>query len=258
MRRLHLVEVEDLEGLPASIRNAMTDYLRFVTRLVPLYAAAVPVLRNLLASTGESRILDLASGGGGPIVHLRPQVAAAVGRPVRLTLTDWHPNRPAFEAAAAAGDGLVDFVAERVDARAVPPHLRGVRTLFTALHHFRPEDARAVLDDAASRGAPIAVFEVTERSPQAVASMLLVPLSILLVTPFIRPFRWSRLLWTYLVPVVPLACLWDGIVSCLRTYRPGELLDLAQGAGGPTYAWEAGTLHSAPGARVTYLSGRPA
>jgi hypothetical protein len=36
-------------------------------------------------------------------------------------------------------------------------------------------------------------------------------------TPWIRPFRWSRLLWTYVVPIIPAVLLFDGIVSCLRT-----------------------------------------
>src|SRR5450759_4223616 len=36
-------------------------------------------------------------------------------------------------------------------------------------------------------------------------------------TPWIRPFRWSRLLWTYLIPIIPLVFLFDGVVSCHRT-----------------------------------------
>ena len=49
--------------------------------------------------------------------------------------------------------------------------------------------------------------------------------------PACPPFRWSRLLWTYLVPVIPLVLLFDGIVSCLRSYRPDELLKLVAIAG---------------------------
>ena len=43
---------------------------------------------------------------------------------------------------------------------------------------------------------------------------------VLLVTPLIRPFTLSRILWTYLLPLVPLTCWWDGIVSQLRAYTP--------------------------------------
>ena len=47
------------------------------------------------------------------------------------------------------------------------------------------------------------------------------------VTPLIRPLRWSRLLWTYLIPLVPVITLFEGLVSCLRTYSVQELHDLA-------------------------------
>jgi hypothetical protein len=116
-----------------------------------------------------------------------------------------------------------------VDARAVPAELAGFRTLFAAFHHFLPADARRILADAAAARQGIAIFEATQRSRRALLLMVLLPVVILLVTPFIRPFRWSRLAWTYLLPVVPLAALVDGIVSCLRTYTPAELRQLAAG-----------------------------
>ena len=37
---------------------------------------------------------------------------------------------------------------------------------------------------------------------------------------------------TYLLPIVPLAVLFDGFVSCLRTYTPAEIRDLAQAVEG--------------------------
>jgi hypothetical protein len=43
------------------------------------------------------------------------------------------------------------------------------------------------------------------------------PLFLVLVH-FIRPFRWSRSFWTYLVPALPLVLLLDVIVSWLRVY----------------------------------------
>ncbi len=88
--------------------------------------------------------------------------------------------------------------------------------------------------------------------------MLLVPLMVLLTTPLIRPFRWSRLFWTYLIPVVPLTSLFDGLVSCMRTYSAQELRELAEGAGTKTYLWEIGELKRTAGLiRITYLVGVP-
>ena len=57
--------------------------------------------------------------------------------------------------------------------------------------------------------------------------LLLTPIYLWIATPFIRPFRWRRLFWTYVVPLVPLTCWWDGLVSQFRAYTPSELEDLA-------------------------------
>jgi hypothetical protein len=66
--------------------------------------------------------------------------------------------------------------------------------------------------------------------------------------------RWSKILLTYLIPLIPLAVLWDGLVSCLRTRTPQELLALTSRF--PQYEWEAGYARGAWLAPV-YLIGRP-
>ena len=82
------------------------------------------------------------------------------------------------------------------------------------------------------------------------------PLRVLLTTPFIRPYRWSRLFWTYVVPALPLVLLFDVIVSVLRLYSVEELRDLT--AGLDQHDWDIGTVRARPiPLRITYLIGVP-
>jgi hypothetical protein len=77
-----------------------------------------------------------------------------------------------------------------------------------------------------------------------------------IATPFIRPFHWNRLLWTYLIPLIPLICWWDGLVSQWRAYTVEELLELTQGL--HDYDWTAGRVPiKGLVGHVTYLSGIP-
>ena len=85
--------------------------------------------------------------------------------------------------------------------------------------------------------------------------MLLVPLLVLFVTPLIRPFRWRRLVLTYLIPVLPLAILWDGLVSALRTYSVEEMKDLVSEF--PSYDWTVKVMRSAHGESLPTLVGVP-
>ena len=87
---------------------------------------------------------------------------------------------------------------------------------------------------------------------------LLVPLMVLVMTPFVRPFRWSRLAMTYLIPVLPLVMLFDGLVSCLRTYSVQELCELTARLEAHHYRWDIGAVKGkASPIPVTYLIGVP-
>jgi len=256
MRRLHLIEIEDQPWCPRVLRDCATDFLQFSLNAARSYAPAAPMLRRLLSESGASRILDLCSGAGGAWPTLSQEVTGPSGAPVPICLTDAYPNLDAFARVNAVTEGQVAFRRQPVDAADVPAELLGLRTLFTSFHHFRPDAARALLEDAVRRRQPIAVFEATQRSPAAILATLFSPLTVLLATPFIRPFRWSRLFWTYLLPLIPLLVLFDGLVSCLRTYTPAEMTEMTREFG--DYHWEVGEEKGKGPLPITYLLGYPA
>ncbi len=240
--RMHLVEIHDLASCPPSLRDALTDFLAFTENLAGAYDPVAPLLRHALERTKARRIVDLCSGAGGPWRRL----AAQVGVPVLLT--DLYPHRGAAP--------NLPLHPTPIDARAVPEELEGFRTMFTSFHHFRPVEARAILADAVRRGQGIGVFEIARRAPLELAVIAFTWLGTLVSVPFMRPWRWSRFLWTYLPPVLPLVGTFDGIVSCLRTYSQAELSELVRGL--DSYDWEIGDFRAGWALlRGTYLIGIP-
>lgn len=259
MRRLHLVELEDLPWFPRVLRDGGTAYLELAERISGHARQALEPLERVLEATGETRIVDLCSGGGGPATSVVDALARR-GRAVTVTLTDLYPNVPAFERAAKMTGGRVVGRAEPVDATAVPAELRGVRTMFNAFHHFRPEVARSVLADAVAQRQPIAVFEIVSRELPMLGALVLAPLTVTISFPFWRPFRWSWVPFTLLLPLMQLFVLWDGVVSWLRVYGEDELRELVDGVDTPPdWVWELGRvrLGRLP-VHGTYLLGHPA
>jgi len=128
-------------------------------------------------------------------------------------LTDLYPNLK------SASHPHILWLAEPVDATRVPQKLGGVRTMFFSFHHFRPDAAKAILKDAFDRRRAICIFESGSGTLLGLISMIGVPVAVLALMPFARPFRWAYLLFTYLIPVMPLVVFWDGSVSMLRTCR---------------------------------------
>ena len=255
--RLHLFELEDQSWFPTTIRDLATDYIHFLETTLRLHQPVVALLGEALRTTQSEHVIDLCSGGGGPIPALQ-RALAAEGLELRFTLTDRFPNLPAFHRAETTSRGRITFVGHPVDARTIPEDLKGFRTMFNSFHHFRPTDAKAILRDAAEAGEPIGIFEIPERALRLILPLVFTPLFVALATPFIRPFRWPRLFWTYVVPLVPLTCLWDGIVSQGRAYTMEELDRLIQDLTRDSYEWRTGQvpIPSTPG-RLTYLLGYP-
>lgn len=262
MRRFQLIEIEDQAWCPAVIRDGLTDYLQFVSDRTEPYATAAPLIADAVRNNrngngnGVVPIVDLGSGAGGPWRRLVARISAESVE-VLVCLTDLHPNVDAFRALERETDGRVRGDVRSVPADRVPADLIGFRTIFTAFHHLSPDVARRVLADAVANRSGIAVFEATPREWKVLFIMLLVPLMVWLSTPFIRPFRWSRLFLTYVIPAIPLVALFDGIVSALRTYDRGELAALAHESD-PTgqFTWEVGLAGRAPVSMV-YMIGTP-
>jgi glycosyltransferase involved in cell wall biosynthesis len=252
--RLHLFEFIDQDWWPASLRNLATDYLHTVSTRLGIFDAAAGVLARGLGASAGGELLDLGSGGRGPLPRLRRLLAEQHGVEADVVLTDKYPNAEAAERARAEG---VTYLDRSVDALRVPADLRGMRTLFSALHHFRPEEARAVLADAQARGVPIAAFETVRRTPGGLLSMLLVPLFVLLFTPLVRPVTPLRLLLTYGVPVAPFIIFWDGVVSALRAHRPEELRALTASLAREGYTWEVGEARVPGKPPISYVLGMP-
>lgn len=251
MRRLHLVELEDLPWVPESIRDGGRDVLDLLFARAGFYRGLVDRLRALIEVTGERQLVDLCSGGGGGALAMRALLDARERGELRLLLSDRYPNAAAIARVRALGDPGVTYHPEPVDALAVPPAFRGIRTMYGALHHFTPEQVQRLVQSAVDDRAPLAFFDVAaspalRRLPLALAPVagllnlaLLIPMPLVL-TPFVRPFRWSRVVLTYALPAIPALFAWDGTVSAMRAYQPDELLALARATrGADDYAWEA-------------------
>jgi hypothetical protein len=257
MRRIQFIELHEQTWFPSTLRNEITDALQCGSRHLMAYAPISGLLQRALDASGSRSVVDLCSGGGGPWLDLSPKLRGGTAA-YRIWLTDLFPNREAFESVKAASANSVDFHGIPVDAMKVPAELAGFRTMFSAFHHFPPVHARAILQNAVNAKQGIGIFEITSRTASAVGMMFLWSLTPFAFAPATRPFRWSRLFYTYLLPLIPLVLLFDGIVSCLRTYRTGELRGLIEELGATEYLWETGEQSGTfGGLPITYLIGYP-
>jgi hypothetical protein len=253
MRRVQLFEFLDQSWLPGRLRTAVTRYLTATYATTPFPVLWAAILARALDRCQSGGVVDLGSGAGGPMELVLDELARLKHWP-QVTLTDLYPE----PTSAACSTPSISYWPEPVSAARVPPQLQGLRTLFVTFHHFAPPLARAVLQDAFRQRQPICIFEATSRTGPAIAASFLIPAMVLLLTPSVRPITMYQIVFTYLIPVIPLLAVWDGLVSQLRTYSIAELKELAADFTAPEYEWEFGLIE-AKGIlyKTCYLIGRP-
>ncbi|MGE5447109.1 MAG: hypothetical protein ACM3PR_02020 [Bacteroidales bacterium] len=257
--KLRGFEFEDQPWFPVTIRDSMTEYLRFLFNTFQLYKPVWPLVREALKKTNNTTILDLCSGSGGAMEGIYENLKLAYRQDVKIVLTDLYPSLLMFKHLHDKTGGGISYVAMPVDACSVPLELEGFRTLFSGFHHFQPDKAKAILSNAIACRKEIGIFDGGNKSFWMILAIIIVhPVMFLFCTPFIKPFRWSRLLFTYLVPVIPFCTVWDGIVSITRLYRPEEMEQLAREADSNNhYNWISEKVKNKYGMSIAYLIGTP-
>jgi hypothetical protein len=254
MRNNSLVEIHDHPAFPPLLRDLFTDALQSIWSFSNSYRPTVPRLRSILDHLGNHEVLDLCSGAGGPLITLAPSLQSAASPTIHICLTDKYPNHQAFE--RASHNSTFSYESRSVDAAHVPADLPGLRTIFSSFHHFNHLEARNILADAFHQQRAIAIFELANPAFKTMLITSSIPFLAMFLTPRIRPFRWSRLFFTYIIPIVPFALMFDGLISCLRAYSQQELHTLVEGLSTPTYQWDIGEDRSGL-LPITYLIGHP-
>jgi len=255
MQRKAWFELHDHRLYPGFLRDLVTDALQGVWNATEIYFPIARRLERSIAASGAKRIIDLCSGAGGPWIGLTRKLKGDESIHPAIVLTDKYPSRGAIRTIQDTASGLC-FYPDAVDAVNIPSNLTGFRTIFSTFHHFGPSEAHAILKDSFQRRQGIGIFEAAKRDLRTAAGVIVVPLLALRITPRIRPFRWSRIFWTYLLPVIPLTLWLDGVLSCLRAYTLADLLELTRGLESDTYRWEIGEEQGGP-VPITYLVGCP-
>lgn len=244
MNRHNWKEIHETEYCPAFFRDALTDFLSFFIRISAIYRKAI----RMILPRKPTRFIDLCSGRGLYAecfqIFLRRH---APGIRCTLLLTDRFPHRTGFSSEAMD----ISYHPERMDAADAIRELDGTFLMFSALHHFPPEELRHLLRTAQEQKKELAFFDYCTPFPliQYPALLLLTLPLVWIATPFLRPWSFRRFFWTYPLPVIPLLILIDGLLSRVRAYTVRELREICREIPGA----EAGRYLHGAGWSVVYL-----
>lgn len=257
MKRIHLFEFEDLQWFPAWLRRCLTRLIIVMHKLLNSEQELAQLLAGILKSSDEKQIIDLCSGSGGPMVEVSHLLKEKYEMEIKLILSDLYPDMASAQEINALQNHIL-YWSKPLDAQKADSQLHGLRTMVGSFHHMAPREARKILEAVVKSKQPICIFEISDNSYPKWLWWTAIPinfLTCLFITPLVRPLGWQQLVFTYLIPVIPLCFAWDGAVSNARTYTLNDLDQLLEGLQTNDYQWEKGVLKGK--ARKLYLIGKP-
>lgn len=224
-KRFELWEFGDQPWFRGWWRETYLDCLNIGLRSGGQFRRLHRVFAAWAAQCPGASVLDLGSGGGGPIrTMLRTAERNGFALP-RILLSDLFPSIEHYrELERRFGSERLSYVAEPVSALAVDRRDLRLRCICSTFHHFRPDQAAALVRDAVEHADGLFIAEPLQRDLRHVILVLLAgPLPYLLAPFTADRFGWRKLLLCTLLPIVPLLVMFDGLVSVLRTYAPEEI-----------------------------------
>ena len=157
-------------------------------------------------------------------------------------------------------DRLLDEKIKRVfvDADNFTASEEGLYLSVNSFHQFSVDEAKDILKQIAENKQPVVVVEGNNDSLWQVFGMtVIVPLTVLLTAPFVKPFRFERIIFTYIIPVLPFVTFFDGFMALFKLYAPKDLDELTTSIKTEGYSWRTGKLDNGRGGKIIYLIGYP-
>ncbi|MEM9983513.1 MAG: hypothetical protein AAF804_00325 [Bacteroidota bacterium] len=223
MKRKNAPQISNAAWFPAWLRSCVHEFMTWFVKQIRAARPFLPVVNRGLEHADRLLVIDYQLGAG--FETLDPWLDPDIPREI-------------IQEDQIGGEGLYLVV--------------------NSFHQRNPAEAYGLLSRIFELRQPVAIVEGNNDNWwQVVGMTVFVPLTVILTAPLVKPFRWERLLFTYLIPILPLVTFWDGFMALFKLYAPQDLDELVSGLQAEDYTWESGKMDNGRGGKIMYLLGLP-
>ncbi len=260
MKRLELFEFEDFDWLPSIIRSGVTNLIIVLHNAMGTSKVISKLILEVNKKSNFNQIIDLGSGSGGPMIDVINEINESdEHKKMNLILTDYYPSPTVIEKINNGDFPNVSYQISSLDATNIANAPKGLKTMVASFHHMKPATAEKILHSAQSNNQPILIYEIAKNTIPTILWWLLLPFSLLvlvlmclILTLFVRPLTFKQLLFTYLIPIIPIVYAWDGQASIMRTYTFKDVESILDGIKKEGYHWEVNDAIKEDGKKMGY------
>ncbi|MGB0886903.1 MAG: hypothetical protein ACPGSL_02165 [Vicingaceae bacterium] len=226
MKRKEIKQITNLNWFPFFLKKLITEFLSWFVLKVNASKPFIPVITKILTTTKTKKIINVEFNNGAGIETVTPFLEKDI-EVLSINYNNFNTNK----------NGLYLFV--------------------NCFHQFSPDKAKRNLKRICESGNPIVIVEGNNDSLwQIVGMTIFVPLSVLLSAPFVKPFRISRILFTYIIPILPIVIMIDGCIALLKLYNPADLTEITSSLQNYNYKWKSGKSDNGRGGKIMFLTGK--
>lgn len=265
MKRIQLFEFEDQKWFPDWLRTSITRLIVVLNKMMGVEEVLSELVHSVLLKVKAEKIVDLGSGSGGSMPAVLEQLKTGYGhKNLSLTLTDLYPSPENVTHFNRDDQPDISYSVNPVNAVQLSSAPDGLKTMVNCFHHMPPDKARAILKSAQDNKQPLLIYELSDNSMPTILWGLFLPVSFVIMflmvwfmTPAVKPLTFRQIIFTYLLPVIPVFYFWDGQASMPRTYSLNDYEELLPDSTSD-YTWEKGYAFNAKKQKKgTYLLGIP-
>ena len=204
---MKLVELEDTSWFPKILRDQQLGYIGWLVKALNLYRPIPELLTKQLQRYQQIKLLDLCSGSGEPMIS----IYKIMNLNIQMTLSDKYPPHNFQMSALKYRPGSTDVLEMNFNRETF-------YTMFNAFHHFTSTEQIAIVNRMKNSNSPFLFVELLEPT-LVVAFKTLIANTIgqLLLAPFVKPFSWVRIFFTYIIPINLVTTSYDGTISVLKS-----------------------------------------
>lgn len=226
MKRKQIKQIINTPWCPDFFKTLVAEFLSWFVVKVNATQPFIPVIDEITDKTQMKKIINIEFNTGAGIETVQPYLKEDIT--------------------------VISIPAEKIDTSE-----KGVYLFVNSFHQLNSAEAGTILQNIADGGNPVVVVEGNNDSLwQIVGMTVFVPLTVLLTAFFVKPFRISRIIFTYVLPILPIIIVIDGCLALLKLYSPDDLLELTSSIKTENYEWKAGKKDNGRGGKIIYLTGR--
>lgn len=240
-------ELEDYSWFPLSLRRYQADYIGSLVKWLSVYQPLVAQLDELSNSTKADTIQDLCSGSGIPAIYMLERAKNIS----QMLLSDKYPD------GSFKDDQKLKYIKTSTDVIELVPQPGVCYTMYNAFHHFSPCEQKQLISKMAENKNGFLFAEILHPGILTIIRIVFAATVLQLLTaPFIKPFSFKRLFFTYFIPFNLLTVLYDGLISVTRSGAHNYYCSLFENMSGNDFIISVEQCRNWKG-RLIFIKGNP-